>query len=258
MSGFLYRYIGFDTFIDMVQSKSLAFVLPSVWEDPRELQAVKTYIQQQEDFITCCFLLGILDKTYAQCWSSLEESDAMWRIYSYANKALRIKVFRDSFMCLDPNIVIRETIYTDDIEESIAALGDVKKNLLQLWSIKRKAFEHEKEVRVILPYKYPNDEAIEDHIKTYITFYVEEDKERVSFAKSFNKGSIKENMEYAIALTNANHHETVHKVSFSHCIDFIQGVLVHPMAPSWYVDTVRTFCENNGIPFEGKSSLYLR
>ena len=107
MDDYLYRYIGFDTFVDMIQSKSLAFVLPSVWEDPRELQAVYTYIRQQEDTITRLFLLGILDKTYAQCWSALEESDAMWRIYSYSNKALRIKVCRDRFAQLDPNIVVR-------------------------------------------------------------------------------------------------------------------------------------------------------
>ena len=258
MSDFLYRYIGFDTFVDMIQSKSLAFILPSIWEDPHELQAVKFYIQQQEDTVTCLLLLGILDKTYAQCWSSLEESDAMWRIYSYANKSLRIKARRDSFIQLDPNIIIKNVIYSDEKDERITALGDIKNNLMQLWSIKRKAFEHEKEVRVILPYRYPNDEAIEDHIKAYISFYTDDSSKRTSFIESFNKGSLEENVNYAVTLTNANKRVIIRKVSFAHCADFIQGVLVHPLAPSWYVETVRTFCENNGIPFEGKSSLYQR
>jgi len=258
MSEFLYRYIGFDTFVDMVQSKSLAFVLPSVWEDPRELHAVKTYIQQQEDTITRLFLLGILDKTYAQSWSQLEESDAMWRIYSYENKAIRIKVRRDSFCKLDPDIIVKNVVYTDNIDASIATLVDIENDLMQLWSFKRKAFEHEKEARVILPYKYPDENAAEEHIKAYVAFFSDDSTQRVSFIESFNKGSLKENVEYAATLTNANKRETVHKVLFSHCADFIQGVLVHPMAPSWYVETVRTFCKNNSIPFEGKSSLYQR
>lgn len=258
MSDFLYRYIGFDTFVDMVQSESLAFVLPSVWEDPRELHAVKNYIQQQEDIITRLFLLGILDKTYAQCWSQLEESDAMWRIYSYAQRALRIKVRRDSFCKLNPEIIVKDVIYTNEIDESIATLVDIKNNLMQLWSYKRKAFEHEKETRVILPYKYPDEEAVEEHIRAYVGLYSDDSAQQVSFIESFKKGSIKENIEYAAALTNANKRDAVRKVPFSHCVDFIQGVLVHPLAPSWYVETVRTFCENNGIPFEGKSTLYQR
>lgn len=46
-------------------------------------------------------------------------------------------------------------------------------------------------------------------------------------------------------------------VSFSHIPDFISGVMVHPLAPDWYVEIVRDFCDRNHIAFEGKSKLYL-
>ena len=45
-------------------------------------------------------------------------------------------------------------------------------------------------------------------------------------------------------------------VSFANNPHFLKGVMVHPQAPDWYVDTVRSFCDNHLLPFEGKSKLY--
>lgn len=38
--------------------------------------------------------------------------------------------------------------------------------------------------------------------------------------------------------------------------DLIKGGFVNPLAPEWYVKTVEAFCNNNNIPFEGRSILY--
>ena len=47
-----------------------------------------------------------------------------------------------------------------------------------------------------------------------------------------------------------------HNVTYGHIPKFIKGVMVHPLAQQWYVDTVKMFCEINNVPFEGKSMLY--
>jgi len=38
--------------------------------------------------------------------------------------------------------------------------------------------------------------------------------------------------------------------------DFISNVTVHPFAPDWYVEIVKTVCEKYSITFSGKSHLY--
>jgi len=46
------------------------------------------------------------------------------------------------------------------------------------------------------------------------------------------------------------------RVAIPNVQDFIDDVLVHPSAPSWYVDIVGEFCRVNGIKFSGQSKLY--
>ena len=90
-SNFLYRYISFETFVGMVQKNALTFVLPSVWDDPQEDFPFVRLINQKKSAVEMAFLIAIHNKTYAQSWSELSESDAMWRIYAYNNRAVRIK-----------------------------------------------------------------------------------------------------------------------------------------------------------------------
>ena len=45
MQGYLYRYIPFETLVGMVQSKSLTFVLPELWDDPKECVIFKYYVE---------------------------------------------------------------------------------------------------------------------------------------------------------------------------------------------------------------------
>ena len=38
--------------------------------------------------------------------------------------------------------------------------------------------------------------------------------------------------------------------------DFLEGVMVHPSAPEWYVNIVQDICLQKGIHFDGQSQIY--
>lgn len=46
MEEYLYRYISFDAFVGMIQSQSLTFVLPELWDDPKECASFKHYVEK--------------------------------------------------------------------------------------------------------------------------------------------------------------------------------------------------------------------
>lgn len=69
----------------MVQTKSLNFVLPIVWDDPYENRYLELLIETLDS--TAKNIAAIYENIcFAQSWSYLDESDVMWRIYSYDNQ----------------------------------------------------------------------------------------------------------------------------------------------------------------------------
>lgn len=46
------------------------------------------------------------------------------------------------------------------------------------------------------------------------------------------------------------------EVPFRHIDNFIKSVLLNPLSPDWFDDTLRAYCENNKINYLGKSDLY--
>lgn len=38
--------------------------------------------------------------------------------------------------------------------------------------------------------------------------------------------------------------------------EFLEGVMVHPTAPKWYVDIIYDICKSRDIPFDGQSDIY--
>ena len=96
---------------------------------------------------------------YGQCWSTLSDSDALWRIYSYNNHAIQIKTTNiriKNMLKINPDISyeIRKVKYDVEPEDNL-----MHKQVLQLkekqkiyepFFHKRKAFKHEAEVRVLI------------------------------------------------------------------------------------------------------------
>jgi hypothetical protein len=86
----IYRIFRKDLFLKTVQNKRLRLVRPRNWEDPFEdIFFQSSLINNHGEVIHQPYER---DRMYGQCWSSLFESDAMWRIYSDRNLLDGIKV----------------------------------------------------------------------------------------------------------------------------------------------------------------------
>lgn len=252
MSEYLYRYISFESFVGLVQNKALTFVLPELWDDPKEGVPFFKFLNSIEDDFEKIMYYSIYHKTFGQCWTKLSESDAMWRIYSYNNRAVQIKVDTDKLLLLkDVRIVPVE--YTDSyIVDSSKKMESFYKSL----AIKRVAFQHENEVRLIVNYKFKSGDDFENHAKALLLFFQHPQWEEL-LESLYPEMPIKKQIEEAAKMLNiGEERQKKLDVSFENIPDFIAGVKIHPMAPDWYVDVVNEYCNRNGIAFDGKSLLY--
>ena len=247
----IYRYIGFPAFVDMIQRQSLHFVLPSVWEDPEETSFVYQWLSKLDKSVHQLMALLCVNRTYAQSWTSLEESDAMWRIYSYSNQAIRISVDSSKIKSIE-GVKVIPVKYSDNLISYSSSGLSYSEILQQYISQKRRAFEHEKEVRLLYFDKIDEDK-IEPAIRNIYYIIMGLKGKEIDI----NKIDLEEIKEY-IGYSNINQKKKSHQVLFGHIPGFIKSVIVHPLASGWYVDTVKTYCKLNNVPFEGKSNLYNR
>ena len=177
----LYRFISFEDFINLVINNKDKFVRPSVWDDgyegylfssldsPEDVRHIvsemyynlcpRNYYAIPDNYFRMwhskCF-------TYAQCWSEHRETDAMWRCYSYGNRAIRIRSRADKLLAHVKSIFQENSGFTvylrkvsydlnkrSNIEQQIAQMGDSKLTH-ETYFHKRPAFKHEKEVRLLI------------------------------------------------------------------------------------------------------------
>lgn len=253
MSEYIYRYIDLATFLNMVQTKTLTFVLPTVWDDTYENKFLDEFINSLDnpDYDIAQLFRNLC---YAQCWTYLAESDAMWRIYSYSNQSLRIKICADDAQKLK-NVYLKPVTYCDNIIDYQKLYPDIEIPQLMLNAIsqKRMAFKHEEEVRLIYTDIKTNEDVI-SVITTILTLI-----ELQSGTNTDDSDSVeldKETMQRDLINFNIYQDTKIQSVSFQHIDNFIKGVMVNPHAPDWYVNTINRYCELNEIPFEGKSDLY--
>lgn len=249
---FLYRYIGFETFVDMVQNNALTFVLPSVWDDPKEKLPFFQLVNKKGSAARMAFLIALENKAYAQSWSELAESDAMWRIYSYSNRALRIKIKKSNVNLLD-NVTAIPVKYSD---EPFDSQNFDENEFLHSLAYKRTAFCHEREVRLISHYKYKDEQDAMQHIKA--VYVIHEHPNRIKLAENlFPDLEMEEQIDRIVELLNVGKKQKqTKKISYEHIPNFIEGVLVHPLAPTWYVEVIEEYCKRNNVTFEGQSKLY--
>ena len=106
----LYRIISLETFIDLLHNKRERYVRPETWDDNYEgylfgkienskdrrkiIEDVYYNVCPRNYTATINNLLKLEHGkyfVYGQCWSTLSDSDALWRIYSYSHHAIQIK-----------------------------------------------------------------------------------------------------------------------------------------------------------------------
>ena len=149
----------------IIEEKHLWFsLIIKAWEDPYELFLLKQKIDIEGHSLNNFFKNDIY-RHYGQSWSTIKDSDALWRIYSTNKKGVQIKTSVIKMI----NILnqTRESMYMVPLFGKVKYLkqeeiSEWMKNELRngsgyLWPalsdslfIKRKEFEHEKEVRFII------------------------------------------------------------------------------------------------------------
>lgn len=159
----MYKYIRLEYVLNMLETRKFRFDSIRKWEDVYEnfvdKEEVKVLNSKHGD-INC-------GELYGQSWTVQEESDAMWRIYSDRGSAVRVmtmypllnKMFYEWNSKQTNHIwpIIDYVSYADEKEINKWLLSNTPMNfwaLIELKNegifIKRREFEHEKEVRVMI------------------------------------------------------------------------------------------------------------
>ena len=264
----IYRFTSFDSLVDLTQSDKITLVNHHLWEDPYEGFLFKVIHHKESEVLDILKKISshnympffIALKTMSNClfgqsWTKCEESDALWRIYSYDNKAIRVEVKIENISKLE-KVTQNEIVYSDfeDLEEEIKSIVDSSKsNAIHLGKVllrKRKAFKHEEEVRLLshidlncLPdNKTPESRSLMNQALSHFK------KKGAISQKDFESGWENNNKNRQL--------QKVKDIDFSHIPNFIESIMVHPFAPTHYVNTVKQYCEINKLPFTGKSKLY--
>ena len=283
MSKELYRYISFEDFINLTINNKDRFVRPFYWHDKYEgflFSHIETpenvYQIVREMYNNLCprnyyaipynYFLMWHSKwfTYAQCWSRHSETDTMWRCYSYGNRAVRIKTNYNKLLDHTKKVFPKEkkfNVYLQKVKYDLNKKSAFKQQINhiinshfthEIYFHKRPAFSHEGEYRLL----------IEDNSSYYV-------EELSSWAVRFNiKEQVKnksddEIIQYLTELICAQriewscfNNENVRIEDAGNILEFIEDVMVHPLAQKWYVDIIRDICQSKKIKFEGQSKIY--
>lgn len=159
----IYRILEKKYFFEMFTKEENALVLPSMWDDPFENLILQSTIENENGNTIAKGDFEFKNGIYMQCWGAHEVPDAMWHIYSNKKNAVQIKTTAgkliDGLCNAHPeetlSCYIHEICYEDEIQlrrnaRSIKLDHYDARELIKLSSlIKRKAFEHEREIRLI-------------------------------------------------------------------------------------------------------------
>ena len=169
MSKHIYRIISVDRLVEMFTARNITLTKPHKWDDPFENFILRKARVVSASGKSASFGSG--EFVYGQCWSLNNETDAMWRIYAPDKNGVKVRTTIMKLLLAvrgsseDPapdspryphySVSIGKVEYKTNEEITgflnsqgvlySEAQGIAAKTLL----IKRKAFEHENEVRLI-------------------------------------------------------------------------------------------------------------
>lgn len=277
----LYRIISLETFVDLLHNKRERYVRPAIWDDNYEgyLFGKIENVEDRRKIIDDVYY-NICPKNYegtinnllklehakyfvyGQCWSILSDSDALWRIYSYNNHAIQVKTTDAKIEMLlktESNIsyAIRKVEYDvtpqDDLmHKQVMQLSETQTTYEPFFH-KRKAFEHEKEVRVLVDdirwYQALGMCSMGANWKIYERMQeISEDRDRLDEIEKRLTEYMGHWVEKEIPMYV---YLPIKKLN-----EYISTIKVHPMAEKWYVELIKGLCEEQNINFEGQSNLY--
>jgi hypothetical protein len=160
---FIYRIVSVDRVFEQFESRRNVLVKPHKWEDPFENFILNCKVQLPDGRYAA---IGFRDEFYGQCWTLQSASDAMWRIYSPARNAVRLRstvrklagsLWTRCGKWAPHEVFIGKVRYLPSrpLEEFAKGIlrsegGDLSVRLFaKTLLVKRPAFKHEREIRLI-------------------------------------------------------------------------------------------------------------
>jgi hypothetical protein len=170
----IYRVYDIQRLLEIYTLNMNTLVKPEKWDDPFENFILKVAIKESG---SADYYISVKDGFFGQCWSTLKESDAMWRIYSPTKSGVKVKTSigklfksldnapenkekrKKKGLCFIGRVSYKEDeILRENLQDKRwldAELADTKSQATSLL-FKRFEFAHEKEVRLLylpnLPY----------------------------------------------------------------------------------------------------------
>ena len=157
---YLYRIISVDRLVELFTNRQNVLVRPSQWDDPFENFVLKSQAKLSSgDVVTFDFN----NDFYGQCWTTQKASDAMWRIYSPKSNGVRIRTtvrrlgdglgkacgdwaHIQSFIGRVRYLKKKQML---DFANGVFANGLDATAFAKTLLVKRPAFRHEREVRLL-------------------------------------------------------------------------------------------------------------
>lgn len=169
----LYRFINYETLLDYLVNKRFSFSKCTLFKDPWELffNDAEFIIDDNDSWVD-----PHKEHLFAMCFTKTEESEALWRIHSKNESGVKIVssveklkiLVKDSYSAFD--VYLQEMVYDDNIKNEdffINKFPNAKthKELRRACLfLKRKAFEYEQEVRLVLDSKKERPDENIHHI----------------------------------------------------------------------------------------------
>lgn len=148
----LYRYMCLSQFMSFVETRKTYLTRLLFWEDKWEVPTIR-FLSEVESCSNINFNEQEVKDLYGQCWSLEGVSDALWRIYSRDGEGILIQTTVEKFDLIKEitHGMLSPVIYYDNLKQVSKKLSLETKDNSSLTQglFKRKAFEHEKEVRLI-------------------------------------------------------------------------------------------------------------
>lgn len=175
----IFRVFNFQRLLELFSSKKNTLVRPALWDDPLENYVLRVAMNAFNDH-PHNFDFSTKDRFYGQCWSMLEESDAMWRIYSPEKTGVKVKTTISNLLqslstaqeSSNGKHYVGKVKYLADetlrakLQDRFWLSAEAENTDSQAASLlfKRLEFEHEKEIRLIY---LNNDQQYADNLFRY-------------------------------------------------------------------------------------------
>jgi hypothetical protein len=161
----LYRYIRLKRLYELFDGCQNVLVHPSMWDDPFENFILNSKLKYPDG--TSSGDIGLRLRMYGQCWTTVSGSDALWRIFCPKecgkNDGVRIRTtlgrLFDGFVgklsdAEAQHAFIGRVRYLPMSEmlkhaNTVFATGITPKALAATLLVKRRAFKHESEIRLV-------------------------------------------------------------------------------------------------------------